>query len=188
MRKLIVQEWLSADGFAADENGTTDFFGPTEANEQSDKDILADMDALDTILLGANTYKMFLDFWPTEKAANEIIADRINQTPKIVFSNSLQQVEWGKWDTIQLQTGDAVDRVKELKQQDGKDMVLWGSLTLFRSLLAAGLVDELQLRTVPVILGKGIRLFGQSGQIRLKTLATKTYDSGYTLVSYGVES
>ena len=187
MRKLIVQEWLSADGFAADEQGSTDFFGPTAANASADEDILSSMESVDTILLGANTYRMFLGFWPTDQSAKEIMADRINETTKIVFSNSLDQVEWGKFDTIQLQQGDAVEAVKKLKQQEGKDLVLWGSLSLFRSLLSANLIDAIKISTVPIILGKGIRLFGESDPIHLETGDTKKYDSGNTLVSYRVK-
>jgi dihydrofolate reductase len=184
MRKLIVQEWLSADSFAADENGSTDFFGRPEDYRQSDKDILADMDSIDTILLGANTYRIFLDFWPTEISVDEIIAHRINETPKIIFSNSLNKVEWGRWDNAHQQTGDAIEAITKLKQQAGKDLILWGSLSLFRSILNAGLVDELEIRTIPIILGKGIRLFGDSDQLKLETLDAKKYDSGITCVKY----
>ncbi len=186
MRKLIVQEWLSADGFAADENGSTDFFGATEDNKQNDEDVLAEMEHIDTILLGANTYRLFVDFWPTYKASKEMVAPTINQTRKIVFSNSLEQVEWGPYNSIKLQPGDAPEVIGKLKNQEGKDLVLWGSLSLFRSLLSAKLIDEIQIRTVPILLGKGIKLFGESDQVKLKTIDTKRYDSGNTLVSYKV--
>lgn len=186
MRKLIVQEWLSADGFAADENGSTDFFGSAAGNEHSDSDILTDMDHIDTILLGANTYRIFVDFWPTELSAKEIISDRINETQKIVFSNSLTEITWGRWNNAKLQKGDALATIRALKQQQGKDLVLWGSLSLTRSLLAARLIDQLEIRTVPIILGKGIRLFEESDQIKLETKALKRYESGVTLVKYSV--
>ncbi len=187
MRKLIAQEWLSVDGFAADENGSTDFFGSSEDNVQSDNEILADMDSFDLILLGANTYRVFLDFWPTEKASKEIIADRINETPKIVFSNSLETVTWGKWETVQQQRGNAAEAVKKLKEQEGKDLVLWGSLSLFRSLLEAKLIDKIEIRTVPIILGKGIRLFEESSEVKLESKRFKRYDTGNTLVEYLVK-
>ncbi|TCC87034.1 reductase [Pedobacter frigiditerrae] len=184
MRKLIIQEWLSIDGYAADEKGSTDFFGSNEMNVDSDQDILEGMDSIDTILLGASTYKLFVEFWPTPQAEKEIIANHLNETPKIVFSNSLVKVGWGKWDNAKLQNGDAVDEVKKLKQQNGKNMVLWGSLSLSKSLLKANLIDEIEIRTVPIILGKGLRLFGESEQIEFETVATKTYKSGMTFVKY----
>lgn len=184
MRKVIAQEWLSADGFAADENGSTEFFGSSESNESSDRDIMIDMDSFDTILLGANTYRLFVDFWPTEQSKKEMIADRLNETTKIVFSNSLAKAEWGKWNNAHVQKGDAIEEIKKLKQQEGKDMVLWGSLSLFRSLLDAHLIDEIHIRTVPIILGKGITLFGESNQIKLENKLTKKYPSGISLVQY----
>ncbi|MES2828812.1 MAG: dihydrofolate reductase family protein [Bacteroidota bacterium] len=187
MRKLIVQEWLSADGYAADENGSTDFFGPSEEFEQADKELLAAMDSFDTILLGANTYKLFVDFWPTTKSEKEIMANRINQTPKMVFSNSLDKVEWGKWNNAKQQKGDAVEAIKKLKQEPGKDLILWGSLSLFQSLLAAGQIDVLEIRTVPIILGKGMRLFGESDQIKLLNEETKKYTNGISLNRYTIK-
>lgn len=187
MRKLIVQEWLSADGFAADENGWTDFFGPSESNEPADNEILAFMESVDTILLGANTYRMFLDFWPTDKSAKEIMADKINETPKLIFSNSLNKVKWGRWDNAELQKGDAIEIIKSLKAQNGKDLILWGSLSLFRSLLDAKLVDVLEIRTVPIILGRGLRLFGKGKPIKMESNEIKKYGNGYTLVEYLVK-
>jgi dihydrofolate reductase len=186
MRKLIVQEWLSADGFAADENGLTDFFSSVTVDEESDKDILADMDSIDTILLGANTYRLFVDYWPTQKSVNDRMADRINGTPKIVFSNTLKETPWGKSNNAKLQHGDAIKAIETLKQENGKDLILWGSLSLTRSLLSAKLIDQLEIRICPIILGKGIKLFGESDEIKLKTTKVKAYDSGMTLNRYSL--
>lgn len=75
MRKLIVEEWVSLDGYAADRNGTTDFFPSTKENRYSDEDQLKFLESVDTILLGRKTYEVFVDFWPTEKSKQEIIAE-----------------------------------------------------------------------------------------------------------------
>ncbi len=187
MRKLIIQEWLSIDGYAADEKGSTEFFGSAEMSADSDQDILEGMKNIDTILLGANTYKLFVEFWPTADSKKEIIANRLNETPKVIFSNSLEKAEWGKWNNAKLQRGNAIEEIKKLKQQDGSNLVLWGSLSLTRSLLSANLIDEIQIRTVPIILGKGIRLFGESEQIKFETTAIKQYHSGITLVEYKIK-
>lgn len=66
MRKLIFQEFLSLDGYAADKNHSTKFFEHPEFSEDSDDDLLKEMDRFDTILLGANTYKMFVEFAPNK--------------------------------------------------------------------------------------------------------------------------
>ena len=95
-------------------------------------------------------------------------------------------MEWGKWEAPQLQRGDAAEAVKKLKQQQGKDLILWGSLSLTRSLLEANLVDEIKIGTVPIILGKGLRLFGDSDQIKLSISEFKKFDTGISLVTYKV--
>ena len=82
MRKLILEEWVSLDGYAEDKNGTLDFFPSTEENKFSDEDQLKFLDSIDVILLGRKTYELFVDFWPTEKSGNEIIADKLNESQK----------------------------------------------------------------------------------------------------------
>ena len=84
MKKLIVQEWLSLDGFAEDSNGKLDFFPSTEANKYADENQLKFMETIDTILLGRKTYELFADFWPNATTDKEIVADKLNETPKVV--------------------------------------------------------------------------------------------------------
>lgn len=78
MRRLILEEWLSLDGFAVDNAGKLDFFPASETDKFSDRDQLAFLDSVDTILLGRRTYELFAGFWPTAAADKEIIADRLN--------------------------------------------------------------------------------------------------------------
>ena len=96
MRKVILQEWLTIDGFAAGPNGEIDFVTSNELNKYSDKDLLQYMDTIDTILLGAVTYQLFVEFWPTATTDIEIIADKLNETPKIIFSKNLDRAPMGK--------------------------------------------------------------------------------------------
>ena len=143
MRRLILEEWLSLDGFAVDKNGTLDFFPPSQTDQSSDKDQLAFLESVDTILLGRRTYELFVDFWPTATTDREIIADRLNTLPKLVFSSTLNEAPWGKWPPARVVRGDAVAEIKRLKAQDGKHMVLWGSLSLAQDLIAEDLIDDL---------------------------------------------
>jgi dihydrofolate reductase len=124
MRKLILQEWLSLDGFAAHEDGSTTFFEDPGLNEQSDDDISRDMDSIDTILMGANTYKIFVEYWPNADPRKDVIAEAINNTAKIVFSKSLPAAPWGKWAPAQIERRDAVEVVRALKAVPGKKIIL----------------------------------------------------------------
>lgn len=186
MRKLILQEWISLDGFAADQAGTTEFFNKPRYNEDLEEDLLQFMDRVDTILLGAKTYQLFVQYWPTADPKQEIIADQINLTPKVVFSQSLDQAPWGDWPVAAVMKADLIETITHLKQQPGKDMVLWGSLSVAHSLIEAGLIDEYQLRVVPIVLGSGRLLFGDRDKpVNLHLLESKPYPSGITLLRYG---
>src|SRR6187549_4249713 len=125
MRKLIVEEWISLDGNATDKDGGLDFFTSLtpEQNKYADTDQLKFLETIDTILLGRKTYELFVDFWPTATTDKEIIADKLNEIPKLVFSNSLKKAPWGKWREAQVVTGDAVDAIRKVKQLPGKDMI-----------------------------------------------------------------
>jgi dihydrofolate reductase len=184
MRKLIFQEFLSLDGYAADKDHSTAFFESPVYAKDSDDDLLAEMNRFDTILLGANTYKLFVDFWPSATNGEQIVADKLNSIPKIVFSRTLKEAPWGKWKPAKIESGDAVEAVKQLKKQTGKDMVLWGSISLAQDLMKANLIDEYQLRVVPVLLGDGTRLFEKRDELNLELAKTKSYDSGLLLVHY----
>ena len=184
MRKLVFQEFLSLDGYAADKDHSTKFFEAPEYSRDSDEDLLAEMNRFDTILLGANTYKMFADFWPTATNDEQIVADKLNSIPKIVFSSTLKEAPWGKWEPAKIENEDAIKAITELKKQEGKDMVLWGSISLAQALMKANLIDEYQLRIVPVLLGDGTLLFEKREELPLELIKTKFYDSGLLLVHY----
>ena len=182
MRKLIFQEFLSLDGYAADKDRSTKFFESSEYAKDSDEDLLSEMNRFDTILLGANTYKIFADFWPTATNDDIIVADKLNSIPKIAFSSTLKEAPWGKWQPATIESGDAVKAVTQLKKQTGKDMVLWGSISLAQDLMRANTIDEYQLRIVPVLLGDGTLLFKKRDELHLTLTKTKSYDSGLLLV------
>lgn len=187
MRKVILQQFVTIDGFAADQNGGVSFLDALKGKGRTDfdEDALRFMETIDTILLGAVTYRFFLDFWPTATTDTEPIADKLNATPKIVFSQTLDSAPWGKWEEAKVVRHSAVEEITRLKQQPGKDMVLWGSISLAQSLMKEGLIDECQLRVCPVVLGNGRPLFPHDiNPVDMKLRETKTYDSGLVLLDY----
>lgn len=188
MRKVILQEWLTLDGYAVDSNGNIDFVTSTEFNKNSDEDVLQFMETVDTILLGAITYKLFVDFWPTATTDVEIIADQLNSTPKTVFSTSLTKAPWGKWPEATIIRTDACDAIRQLKVQPGKNMVLWGSISLAQSLIKANLIDQYHLRICPVTVGGGRLLFPVDNHSRnFSLIEFKKYASGLISLQYEIK-
>lgn len=187
MRKLILQEWISLDGFVEDKNGKLDFFTNISnvANKYSDYDQLQFMDGIDTILLGRKTYELFVKFWPTATTEMEVIADKLNSTQKFVFSNSLKNAPWGKWSAAKISTGEATDKIRDLKMREGKNMVLWGSISLAQSLMKLDLIDEYHLQLCPIITGGGKSLFTESSNhVNMNLIELKKYETGMIFLRY----
>ena len=185
MRKLIIEEWISLDGYVIDQHGKLDFFPENETNKFADKDQLTFLEDADTILLGRNTYDLFVNYWPTVTTDKEIIADRLNATPKVVFSNIMPEAPWGNWAPARVVTGNAIDHIRELKTLPGQNMVVWGSISLAQDIIKAGLADELHLQICPTTTGGGTRLFPAEENYRqFKLTYTKAYENGLVLLKY----
>ncbi len=183
MRRVIVQELVSLDGFAAGPDDDLDFFETVRDYSEVDSDNLEMLKDVDTVLLGAQTYRLFVDYWPT--AEGEPVAEAVNTMAKIVFSATLDSAPWGRWDPVRVVATDAAAEVGRLKREPGGDMILWGSLSLAQSLLRAGLVDVLQLRMLPVALGQGRPLIPpEHGLLRLRLVEAKPYRSGIVSLTY----
>ena len=188
MRKVILEEWISLDGYAVDSEGSLDFFPESETDRYSDRDQLAFLDSVDTILLGRKTYELFVDYWPTASSDEEIIADRLNELPKLVFSNTLREAPWGSWPPALVVPGDAVAEIRRLREQDGKHMVLWGSLSLAQGLMAADLIDEYHIQLCPTLVGGGRPLFKpRDGYVNLERVDVRSYDTGALFLHYEPE-
>ena len=187
MKKLILEEWLSLDGYVTDKDGELDFFTQLtpEQNTHSDQHQLQFLQSVDTILLGRRTYELFVQFWPTATPNEEVIADKLNETKKIVFSNTLKNAPWGKWNNAEVIKGDAVSEIKRLKSLPGKNMVLWGSISLAQSLMKEDLIDEYHLQLCPVLTGGGRTLFTQEmNQKNLQLLDLRQYSTGTVFLNY----
>jgi dihydrofolate reductase len=113
-------------------------------------------------------------------------ADKFNGLSKVVFSNTLDHAPWGKWSEGRIVRGNAVDEVKRLKRESGKDMLISGSISLAQSLIDKGLVDEYRLVVCPVVLGKGRPLFRDNGgrPIQMQLVEAKAKDRGAVSLVY----
>ncbi|GAA2488538.1 dihydrofolate reductase family protein [Streptomyces gobitricini] len=115
---------------------------------------------VDAFLLGRRTYEIFASYWPEVTDENDPVASRLNALPKYVVSRTLGKAGWNNSTVI---SGDLTEEVNRLKQRPGHEIQVHGSARLAQSLIALGLVDELNLLVYPVFLGKGRRLFPDGG-------------------------
>ncbi|WP_242088877.1 dihydrofolate reductase family protein [Curtobacterium sp. DN_7.5] len=150
-------------------------------DEELGAGMTAFMSRTDTVLLGRNSYLEWAEWWPAH--ADDPFGQWINPMPKYVASTSL--VDDLAWENSTRITGDLDDFVRDLKQQDGGDIAVTGSISVVRHLLFAGLLDELQLMIHPVIAGPGRRLFETTDPPTRLTLVSSTVTSkGNVLNTY----
>ena len=185
MRRLIIFNQLSLDGFFADANGDMSWAHKHDAEWNAFAGENASGNG--ELLFGRVTYQMMESFWPTPAAAemNAAVAAGMNRMPKIVFSRSLDKVSWNN---TRLFKGNLVEEVARLKKEPGGDLVIMGSGSLCGPLVGAGLVDELQLAVNPVVLGKGRSLFtGADKPVTFKLNKTRRFENGNVFLVYARE-
>ncbi|MFE0099040.1 dihydrofolate reductase family protein [Streptomyces sp. NPDC059009] len=136
---------------------------------------------LDGLLLGRRTYEIFAGYWP--KVSGDPISDRFNSRPKYVASTTLATPSWDGTSVIGRE--DLAKDVAALKEQPGRELQIHGSGEVARHLLAHDLVDTLHVVTFPVVLGSGLRLFGEGGlPTAFRTTASRLTSSGVVITSY----
>jgi dihydrofolate reductase len=182
---LVVQEFVSVDGFAADASGEFGFAGVVSDWSPIDSDQMELMSRTGIVMLGRKTYELFVKYWPS---AEHVLAEQINTTPKAVLSQTLQSAPWGEWPAATVQHGALTDVAARLAATAGRqDVLVWGSLALTNSLLRAGLVDELRLIVCPVMLGTGIGVTPDDpGRTTLTMAAAKPYANGAVQLTYRI--
>jgi dihydrofolate reductase len=187
MRKVILQEFVTLDGLAAGKHDSVDFVPhATQGDRSFGLEQLQLIETIDTILLGSVTYRMFSEYWPNvTKGEEKAFAERLNATPKIVFSRTLERAPWGKWDEATIVRTTAANEVAKLKQRAGKDLIIWGSISVAQSLMNEEMIDEYRLVVCPVVLGDGRPLFRDKvDRCEMKLLAARTFDRGAVLLKY----
>lgn len=188
MGLLLVHQFVSVDGFAADADGRFPFGVSTGGSTaETDLDTFDRLKSVDAVVLGATTYRMFAEYWPTGTAAEELLAPRINELPKVVVSNSIARAPWGDHPPASIVSEGAIDAIRRLKHDLHGDLIVWGSLTLTDALFERGLVDHVRLVVLPVVVGDGRRVFPPSfvGE-RLRHTRSATLDDGLVSLDYDV--
>jgi dihydrofolate reductase len=177
-RKVVAAYFLTLDGVA--ESADQFIAGWDDELDARGAELIASQD---TVILGRRTYDEWVEFWPGSDI--EPFASFVNAAPKFVATSTPLTGEWANSSAIE---GDLVDFVKQLKVQPGGDIGIHGSISVTQTLLAAGLVDELQFVIAPTVApaaGKR-RLLDNLPPIQLEAISGTTSPSGYLLVTYRV--
>ncbi|HTF21792.1 MAG TPA: dihydrofolate reductase family protein [Chryseolinea sp.] len=185
MRKVVLFMHLSLDGFAAGPNGELDFLSYDGELAQYASELVK---TVGSPVYGRTTYQLMESYWPTiltkpDAGKHELEhAQWVENVPKIVFSKTLNEVTWNNTRLIK---DNISEEVKKLKQQPGKDLVIFGSPGLAATFMNLGLIDEYKLTVHPVVLSNGINVFKSNTiKSRLKLLDTKTLKSGVVTLHY----
>jgi dihydrofolate reductase len=181
MRKLLSFMVVTLDGYYEGPNGEFDW---PNVDDEFNEFAISQLNDIDTLLFGRVTYEGMASYWPTPaaEAYSPVIAERMNTIPKIVFSNTLADASW---ENSKLVRGEAGETVKELKEQPGGALAMFGSPTLTVSLLEQGLVDDLRVMIHPILLGDGKSLFtGLHDRVHVKLGPTTVFSSGNVLLRY----
>jgi dihydrofolate reductase len=180
MRKVIASEFVTLDGVIENPDWSLRFMGEEQQNYKFDE-----LSASDALLLGRVTYEEFSAQWPDLTEQFGEYADMMNGYPKHVVSSTLQEpLEWN----ASLIEGDLVEEVSRLKQQPGKDIVIFGSGKLVNALMRDDLIDEYRLMIFPIIVGSGQRLFADGiDEMGLELVDSKTLATGVVYLTYQPE-
>jgi dihydrofolate reductase len=182
MRKFKLQTQITVDGYMGGPNGEMDWttFPWTD-------DINAYISALtepvDCIVLGRKLAEGFIPAWAAgPEGEDQASIDWMNQTPKVVISNTLTE---SPWENATVAGGDLAETVSQLKAQPGGDMIAYGGSTLVSNLIAKGLLDELHLFVNPTAIGAGLPVFPRlEAHQQLRLVTAQPFDCGITALHY----
>ena len=195
--KLIIIDFISIDGVVQAPGGPEEdtdggFRHGGWSHRFFDEEVMGAaigkvMDDSDALLFGRRTWEKMADAWPGR--AGDPFADQMNAIPKHVVSRTLSSGDVERWNNTTLLEGDAIDAIRALRDRDGGAMQVWGSPTLARQLVAAGLVDEYRLMIEPILLGGGKSIFPTDGEARtLELVSVEQARTGTLVCTYRAAS
>jgi len=173
MRKVVVTEFISLDGVIENPAWSFKYWNDEIANFKAEETL-----ASDALLLGRVTYEGFAAAWPNSTDQGAVY---FNGVRKYVVSKSLKKADWNNSVIL---SGDLVEEVNKLKQQDGTNITVHGSGKLALSLIQHHLVDSLRLLVYPLVLGKGQRLFEEGTTATFNLVKVQSFSSGVTGLVY----
>jgi dihydrofolate reductase len=184
MRKLNVYETVSLDGYFTDANGDMSWAHTSHDDAEWNAFVTGNASGGGSLLFGRITYEMMASFWPTPFAMEQmpVVAERMNDMPKVVFSGTLDRVSWCNTTLVK---DDLAATVRRMKQEPGEDMAILGSGSIVSQLSQEGLIDEYQIVVKPIVLGAGRTPFdGLTKRLPLKRTRTRTFGNGNVVLYY----
>ena len=181
MRKLIVFNLVTLDGFFTGLDGDISWHNVDDEFQE-----LANQAANsgNTLLFGRVTYQLMASYWPTPEAlrSDPVVAAGMNKAEKVVFSRTMDKVDWNN---TRLVKGDLLDEIRRLKQGSGTDLAILGSGSLVAQLAPAGLIDQFQMLLNPLVIGAGRTMFeGVKDRLAFKLSTTRVFKNGNLLLTY----
>lgn len=178
MRTLAITQNLSADGSP---ELLGDWFDPGDQADDLTAEVRRQSETEAYLLLGRQTFTDFRSYWPHQTDDPTGFTDLLNSQQKLVVSSTLDDPEWQNSTVL---GADWRERVRELKAEDGGDIVCTGSLTLCEALIEEGLVDEFRLFVFPAVQGRGRRLFPAGHERALRLVDSKAFANGVVMLVY----
>ena len=182
MRKLIVFNQVSLDGYFTDRN--SDMSWGHKDDPEWNAFAADNAKGGGVLVFGRITYELMASFWPTPSAIKQFptVAEGMNNLPKVVFSRTLDKASWSN---TKLVKSDMAAEIRKMKKGPGKDMVILGSGSIVSQLTQEGLIDEYQIVVNPVILGAGRTMFdGVKDKLTMKETNSRTFENGNVLLCY----
>jgi dihydrofolate reductase len=182
MRKLSVYNSVTLDGYFAGANG--DFSWAHREDPEFHEFVKENAKGGGELLFGRITYELMASYWPTPlaKKNDPVVAARMNDLPKVVFSRTLDKASWNN--TKLVKTGMA-GAIRKMKNETGKELVIFGSGSVIAQLAAERLIDEYQIVLNPVVLGAGKTMFeGLKEKLDLKLTKSRIFSNGNVFLCY----
>jgi len=174
MRKLVVTEFMSLDGVIENPAWTFPYWNDEIAQFKSEE-----TSASDALLLGRVTYEGFAASWPQRGSADG--GDYFNGVRKYVVTSTLDRLEWNNSVMVK---GDLVEEINKIKQSEGTNITVHGSVSLVQALLQHHLVDTLRLLMYPVVLGTGKRMFDDGMTAKFNLVESRSLNKGVVALIY----
>ncbi len=181
MKKLFLFVMVSLDGYFEGEDHDLSWHN---VDAEFNKYAIKHTSEAGILLFGRKTYELMANYWPSAHAATDdpVVANLMNNTPKIVFSTTLKKAEWNNTRLVREINPDEIIR---LKKESSKDLAMYGSNTLAVNMMKFKLIDEFRIMVNPVAIGKGTSLFkGLEEKVPMELIGTKKFKSGNVLLSY----